>query len=143
MDRSDPTSAPPRPAVPTLHPGRSVTAGLPPPAVKMISAMMDGGDFAELKRVDHKTHVAVRSEPNAVMLEGGFVAIASAPRMAADVESGREFDTVFDIFGQIEVASDIKMGTALEMELLDAEPFFTLDYTRDLGLQRGALRQRP
>ena len=63
-------------AVPTLNAGGRVAAGLPPPTALAISAVMDSRDFAELQRVNDQADVAVGGEPHAMILEGGFVAVA-------------------------------------------------------------------
>src|SRR5207244_6973980 len=72
-------------AVPALDAGRRIAAGLRPPSAFAIGAVVDAGDFTQLQRVDDEADVAVRGEPHAVVLEGGFVAIAAAAGMAADV----------------------------------------------------------
>src|SRR5262249_4985033 len=73
-------------AVPALDAGGRVAERLPPPAALAVGAVVDAGDFAELQRVDDEADVAVVGEPEAVVLEGGLVAVAAAPGVAADVE---------------------------------------------------------
>src|SRR5207253_402783 len=94
-----------------------------------VGAVMDAGDFAQLQRVDGQADVAVGGEPHAVVLEGGFVAIAAAAGMAADVEDGGEFNRSLLLrgltppaqfgFRAVEVAGDVEAGAALEVELVD------------------------
>src|SRR5207244_9007537 len=72
-------------AVPALDPCWRVTCRLPPPAAFAVGAVMDAGNLAELQCVDDEADVSVRGEPHAVVLEGGLVAVAAAPRMATDV----------------------------------------------------------
>src|SRR5207248_2780146 len=73
-------------AVPALDARRRVAARLPPPATLAVGAVVDAGDLPQLQGVDDQADVAVAGEPHAVVLEGGLVAVAPAPGVAADVQ---------------------------------------------------------
>src|ERR1041384_7561625 len=101
-----------------LHAGGCISARVPPPHFFPIGAVMQAFNFAELKRVDDETNVAIPREPFGVMLIECFRAIADAVLLniavAADVENrGGWF---FEIFGNIEIGGDIKLGAGLEVK---------------------------
>jgi hypothetical protein len=50
--------------------------------------VVNARQLAELQRIDDEADVAVLREPEAVILEGGLVAVATTAGVAADVENG-------------------------------------------------------
>jgi len=82
---------------------------------------VEAGNFAELDGVDDEASVAVAGEPGAVLLVGGFVAIADVVGfdggVAADVENGGEWG--LDFFGEPEVGGDVEVRAGLEMDFFD------------------------
>jgi hypothetical protein len=129
--------------IPAFDARGRVPARLPPPTIVFVSAMMNGRDLAELQGVDDQADITMRRKPHPVMLERRLVAIATAPRMTANVKHRRQFGTGLRVLWQIEIAGDIKSGPALKVQLLDAKAFLPLDHTRHFRQQRRSLRQRP
>src|SRR5205823_5198123 len=140
-------------AVPAFDAGRRVAAGLPPPTAFAVGAVMDAGNFTQLQRVDDQADVAVGGEPHAVILEGGFVAVASAAGVAAEVENGGEFGPpsltlraliglrALIRFGAVEVAGDVEARAALEVQLVD-DDVVSLQRAGDGGVQGSLFGQR-
>src|SRR5262249_2259840 len=109
--------------IPAFDSRGRIAPGLPPPTIVAVSAMVNPGDLAQLQRVDDQTHIPMGGKPHPVMLKGGLITVATFARMTADVKDGRKFGACRGRGGQIEVACDVQMRAALEMQLLDAEPF--------------------
>src|SRR5262249_33515154 len=107
IDRTD--------AVPAFDSRRSVASTVPPPARAEIAvgSVMKTGYFSELKCIENQTDVPVAREPQAVILEGGLVAVAAAAGMSANIENG--WTLLVGCCRTVKVGSNIESGLRLKV----------------------------
>ena len=127
--------------VPAFDAGRRVAARLPPPPPLAVGAMVGGGDLAELEGVEDEADVAVAGEPQAVILEGGLIAVAAAAGVAAEVDDGRMPRAGGGGRRAPQVRRHVQAGDALVMQILDDEAI-PLVPARDGRAERRPRRQR-
>jgi len=127
-------------AVEAFDSGGGVTAGVPPPAVFAVGAVVDGGDLTQLESIQDEADIAVSGEPDTVGLVGGFVAGAALEGVTADIEHGGEPLSGVGIGGAEEVGGDVEPGARLEVEILD-QVTVALDGAGNRGVERSGLGQ--
>ena len=85
----------------------------------------------------------MRGKPHPVMLESGFISIASLARMSTDIEHRWQLCAFLCVFRQIKVPRHVEPRAALKMQLLDAESFLAIDGPGGLRVERRPFGQGP
>ena len=129
--------------VPRFDSRRRVAAGVPPPAIHLVGAMMNPLNLSQLQSINDQAVVPVTGKPASVIVIMSLIAVADAVlfdlSMTANIQNGRQW--FISVLWPIEITCDVEPWHGLKVNSFDNE-FRFFGHSLHHRLQRCFCRQR-